>query len=60
LATCLATSTALAAIFGLLFADAIWQPRASYYLHFVLAATNPNLTGTVIETDAGARLVALG
>jgi NAD(P)-dependent dehydrogenase (short-subunit alcohol dehydrogenase family) len=26
----------------------------------VLAATNPNLTGTVIETDAGARLVSLG
>ena len=26
----------------------------------VLAATNPNLTGTVIETDGGARLVSLG
>jgi NAD(P)-dependent dehydrogenase (short-subunit alcohol dehydrogenase family) len=25
----------------------------------VLAATNPNITGTVIETDAGARLVSL-
>jgi NAD(P)-dependent dehydrogenase (short-subunit alcohol dehydrogenase family) len=25
----------------------------------VLAATNPNLTGTVIETDGGARLVSL-
>jgi NAD(P)-dependent dehydrogenase (short-subunit alcohol dehydrogenase family) len=26
----------------------------------VLAATNPNITGTVIETDGGARLVSLG
>jgi NAD(P)-dependent dehydrogenase (short-subunit alcohol dehydrogenase family) len=26
----------------------------------VLAATNPNLTGTVLETDGGARLVSLG
>jgi NAD(P)-dependent dehydrogenase (short-subunit alcohol dehydrogenase family) len=26
----------------------------------VLAATNPNITGTVIETDAGARLVTIG
>jgi NAD(P)-dependent dehydrogenase (short-subunit alcohol dehydrogenase family) len=26
----------------------------------VLAATNPNLTGTVIETDGGARLVSMG
>jgi NAD(P)-dependent dehydrogenase (short-subunit alcohol dehydrogenase family) len=26
----------------------------------VLAATNPNLTGTVIETDGGARLVSFG
>jgi NAD(P)-dependent dehydrogenase (short-subunit alcohol dehydrogenase family) len=26
----------------------------------VLAATNPNLTGTVIETDGGARLVTMG
>ncbi len=26
----------------------------------LLAATNPNLTGTVIETDGGARLVSLG
>ena len=25
----------------------------------VLAATNPNLTGTIIETDGGARLVSL-
>jgi NAD(P)-dependent dehydrogenase (short-subunit alcohol dehydrogenase family) len=26
----------------------------------VMAATNPNLTGTVIETDGGARLVSMG
>jgi NAD(P)-dependent dehydrogenase (short-subunit alcohol dehydrogenase family) len=26
----------------------------------VLAATNPNLTGTVIESDGGARLISLG
>jgi NAD(P)-dependent dehydrogenase (short-subunit alcohol dehydrogenase family) len=26
----------------------------------VLAAVNPNLTGTVIESDGGARLVSLG
>jgi NAD(P)-dependent dehydrogenase (short-subunit alcohol dehydrogenase family) len=26
----------------------------------VLAATNPNITGTVIETDGGARLVSMG
>jgi NAD(P)-dependent dehydrogenase (short-subunit alcohol dehydrogenase family) len=26
----------------------------------VLAATNPNITGTIIETDGGARLVSLG
>jgi len=26
----------------------------------VLAATSPNLTGTVIETDGGARLVTIG
>jgi hypothetical protein len=26
----------------------------------VLAATNPNLTGIVLETDGGARLVSLG
>jgi hypothetical protein len=26
----------------------------------VLAATNPNLTGTIIEADGGARLVSLG
>ncbi len=25
----------------------------------VLAATNPNITGTIIETDGGARLVSL-
>jgi hypothetical protein len=25
-----------------------------------MAATNANLTGTIIETDAGARLVSLG
>jgi hypothetical protein len=25
----------------------------------VLAATNPNLTGTIIETDGGAHLVAM-
>jgi hypothetical protein len=26
----------------------------------VLAATNANLTGTIIETDGGARLVSVG
>ena len=26
----------------------------------VLAATNPNLTGTVLEADGGARLVSIG